>query len=73
MLCCRPPGPLTAIQEQQYFNNVKFSRELGALPVGLPPTDLMEKYGLSDPLLAQLVEVGMVLHRVRQYYSHYAI
>ena len=61
-------GPLTAIQEQQYY-----AQEFGALPVVLPPTDLMEKYGLSDPLLAQLVEVGMVLHRVRQYYSHYAI
>ncbi|CAL8347391.1 unnamed protein product [Arctogadus glacialis] len=57
-------GPLTAIQEQQYFNNVKFSRELGALPVGLPPTDLMEKYGLSDPLLAQLVEACLQMDPV---------
>ena len=57
-------GPLTAIQEQQYFNNLKYARELGALPVVLPPTDLMEKYGLPHPLLAQLVEACLQMDPV---------
>ena len=57
-------GPLTAIQEQQYFNNVKYARELGALPVVLHPTDLMEKYSLSHPLLAQRVEVCLQMDPV---------
>ena len=52
-------GPLTAIQEQQYY-----AQEFGALPVVLPPTDLMEKYGLSDPLLAQLVEMCLQMDPV---------
>ena len=57
-------GPLTAIQEQQYLNNVKHAREFAALPLVHPTTDLMEKYGISDPLLAQLVETCLQMDPV---------
>ncbi|XP_059914907.1 cyclin-dependent kinase-like 3 [Gadus macrocephalus] len=57
-------GPLTAIQEQQYFNNVKYAREFGALPVVHPTSDLMEEYGISDPLLAQLMEMCLQMDPV---------
>lgn len=53
------PGPLTAIQERQYFNNVKNAKEMD-LPVVLPTTNLVEKYNISDPLLARLVDVSTV-------------
>uniref|UniRef100_A0A8C5AUS6 Protein kinase domain-containing protein n=1 Tax=Gadus morhua TaxID=8049 RepID=A0A8C5AUS6_GADMO len=49
-------GPLTAIQEQQYLNNVKHAREFAALPLVHPTTDLMEKYGISDPLFPKELE-----------------
>ncbi|CAL8234066.1 unnamed protein product [Boreogadus saida] len=57
-------GPLTAIQEQQYLNNVKYATDFGALPVVHPTTDLKEKYGISDPLLAQLVEMCLQMDPV---------
>ncbi|CAL8373929.1 unnamed protein product [Gadus morhua 'NCC'] len=57
-------GPLTALQEQQYFNNVKYATDFGALPVVHPTTDLKEKYGISDPLLAQLVEMCLQMDPV---------
>uniref|UniRef100_A0A8C5CIR8 Protein kinase domain-containing protein n=1 Tax=Gadus morhua TaxID=8049 RepID=A0A8C5CIR8_GADMO len=41
-----------------------FLKEFAALPLVHPTTDLMEKYGISDPLLAQLVETCLQMDPV---------
>ncbi|CAL8290961.1 unnamed protein product [Merluccius merluccius] len=54
-------GPLTAHQEQQYFTNLKHTRENSNLHVVLPSTNLGVKNQISDPLQAELVEVSLLV------------
>lgn len=56
------PGPLIATDGEATSQQSEIHQIFMAdVPVVLPSTNLVEKYDLSDPLLARLVEVSTVL------------